>query len=274
METDVNILFIGDIVGRPGREMVQEHLQDLRKEYAIDFVIANYENASHGFGLTQKNANELLSYGIDCLTGGNHTWDKKELLALLDTYPILRPLNYPDGVPGSGMKVFEIGDEKLAVINLMGYHSMPMCNNPFLAAQEIVAQLHQDGIKNIFIDFHAEATAEKRGMMKLLEGQVSAIIGTHTHVSTDDLHIDKATAYLSDVGLTGCRDNIIGMDSKAPLHQFTTGLKSHYDIPKKCKKIMQVVSIEIDDGAAINAQKIKIFDNKETIITPAWIENQ
>jgi metallophosphoesterase (TIGR00282 family) len=268
----MNILFIGDIVGRPGREMLKEHLGRIRDEHNIDFVIANYENASHGFGLTSKNAKELFSYGVDAMTGGNHTWDKKELIPLLEEEAILRPYNYPEGVPGKGMMVFDVGGEKLAVLNLMGYHAMPMCENPFIKAKEVVAQLHNEGIKNIFIDFHAEATAEKRGMMLLLQGEVSAIVGTHTHVSTDDLHIAANTAYITDIGLTGCRDNVIGMEAKAPLKQFMTGIKTHFDIPKKCKKILQCVIVQIEDGEAITAKKLKVFDNANTITTQAWIE--
>jgi len=268
----VKLLFIGDIVGRPGREMIKEHLGMLKERFEVDFVIANYENASHGFGLSAKNAQELFSYGIDCLTGGNHTWDKKEIIPLLDLEPILRPLNYPQEVAGKGIEIFEVKNEKLAVINLMGYHGMPMCENPFRVAKEIIKQLHEDGIKNIFIDFHAEATAEKRGMMKLLEGDVSVIVGTHTHIGTDDIMIDKGTFYVSDVGLTGCRDNIIGMDIKAPLQQFLTGIKGHYDIPKRCKRILQCVIVEIENAKAINGLKVQLYDEKSIITKEAFIE--
>ena len=269
----MRIAFIGDIVGRPGREMLKKYLPQLRKEYEIDFVIANYENASHGFGLTPKNANEIISYGIDCMTGGNHSWDKKEIENIFDTHEILRPLNYPDEVSGHGYKVYEIAGEKLAVINLMGHYSMPMCDNAFRKARDIVDALHVEGVKNIFIDFHAEATSEKRAMMMLLQGKVCGIIGTHTHVSTDDLQISQGTAYLTDMGLTGCRDNVIGMDSKVPLKQFLTGMKGHYDIPKKCKKILQMLVLELDDGKCVNGIKLKYFDNDKVIKTDAWVED-
>ena len=270
----MKILFIGDIVGRPGREMIRDNLKALKERFEIDFVIANYENASHGFGLTPKNANELFSYGIDCLTGGNHTWDKKELTPLLETHNILRPLNLPDEVEGEGCKIFDINEEKLAVINLMGYYGMPMCDNPFRVISKKVEELHNQNIKNIFIDFHAEATAEKRGLMMLLEGKVSVIAGTHTHVSTDDLHISNNTAYITDIGLSGCRDNVIGMDKKAPLKQFLTGVKAHYDIPKKCKKILQCLVVDIENSNIKEALKLKIFDNKNEIITSAWNEDK
>ena len=268
----MRIAFIGDIVGRPGREMLKQYLPKIRKEYEVDFVVANYENASHGFGVTVKNANELLGYGIDCMTGGNHTWDKKDVESLFDTHEILRPHNYPEGVKGTGCKVYDVDGEKLAVLNLMGHYSMPYTDNAFRCAQKTVEELHDAGVKNIFIDFHAEATSEKRGMMMLLQGQVSGIIGTHTHVSTDDFQISQGTAYLTDMGLTGCRDNVIGMDKNVPVKQFLTGLKGHYDIPKKCKKILQIAIMDFSNGECINAFKLKQFDDGSFIKTDAWIE--
>lgn len=270
----MRIAFIGDIVGQPGRKMIQQHLKNAREEYGIDFVIANYENASHGFGLTFRNANELVSYGIDVMTGGNHTWDKKDIIPLFETHELLRPHNYPEGVPGTGCKVYDVNGEKLAVINLMGHFSMPYVDNAFRCAQEIVDNLKiVDGVKNIFIDFHAEATSEKRGMMMLLQGKVSGIIGTHTHVSTDDFQIANGTAYLTDIGLTGCRDNVIGMDEKVPLKQFLSGMKGHFDIPKKCKAIMQIAVMDFNDGKCTSAFKLKYFDDGRVLKTEAWLED-
>ncbi len=268
----MRIAFIGDIVGQPGRKMIQTHLKKLREEYSIDFVIANYENASHGFGLTSKNANELVSFGIDVMSGGNHTWDKKDILPLFETHELLRPHNYPKDVPGTGCKVYDVAGEKLAILNLMGHFSMPYTDNAFRCAKETVESLHVEGIKNIFIDFHAEATSEKRGMMMLLQGQVSGIIGTHTHVSTDDFQISKGTAYLSDIGLTGCRDNVIGMDSKVPLKQFLSGMKGHFDIPKKCKAILQIAIMNFSEGKCLDAFKLKVLDDGRVIKTDAWVE--
>jgi metallophosphoesterase (TIGR00282 family) len=269
----VKIAFIGDIVGRPGRDMIAKHLPKIKEEYAIDFVIANYENASHGFGLTSKNASELFSYGIDVMTGGNHSWDKKDILPLFYTLEILRPHNYPHELPGTGCKVYEVAGEKLAVLNLMGHYSMPYTDNAFRCAKNMVEELHAEGISNIFIDFHAEATSEKRAMLMLLEGRVSGIIGTHTHVSTDDFQISKGTAYLTDIGLSGCRDNVIGMDKKVPLQQFLTGMKGHFDIPKSCKKILQIVVMEISEGKCSEAFKLKYFDDNRVIKTEAWHED-
>ncbi len=269
----MRVAFIGDIVGNPGREMLKSYLSKIKEEYKIDFVIANYENASHGFGLTTKNANEIVGYGVDCMSGGNHTWDKKEIEALFDTHEILRPHNYPDGVNGTGCKVYDVAGEKLAVLNLMGHYAMPYTDNAFRCAKDSVETLHASGVKNIFIDFHAEATSEKRAMMMLLQGSVSAIIGTHTHVGTDDFQISNKTAYLTDMGLTGCRDNVIGMDKKVPLKQFLTGLRGHFDIPKKCKKIFQIAIMDFNEGRCESAFKLKIFDDGKVLKTDAWIED-
>lgn len=270
----MKIAFIGDIVGRPGRKIIDANLKKLRTEHNIDFVIANGENASHGFGLTVKNANELFGMGIDIITGGNHSFDKhKEMVTLLESQNVIRPYNYPEGVKGDGYKVFEVAGEKLAVLNLMGQYTMPTCDNPFNLASALIPELKEQGIQNIFIDFHAEVTSEKRVLFKMFEGEVSAICGTHTHVSTDDLQISEGTCYLTDIGLTGCRDNVIGMDKKVPIAKATTGLGGHFDIPNNCKSILQMLVIELDEGKAVDAYKIKILSGKsEAIITKAMIE--
>ncbi|ACZ12628.1 TIGR00282 family metallophosphoesterase [Sulfurospirillum deleyianum] len=261
----MRIGFIGDIVGKPGRGMLETHLRKLRKEYEIDCVIANGENASHGFGLGSLHAKELLSYGVDVLTGGNHSWDKKEIIPFLDVMPILRPLNYPEGVPGSGVRVLHVKDEKVAVLNVMGHYGMPMVENPFLRAQKAVNALQEEGIKSIIMDFHAEVTSEKYAMLHLLKGRVSAILGTHTHVGTDDLQVVEGTCYVSDVGLSGARDGVIGMDKEAPLKRFLTGLPASLDIPKKCKKIVQMIVMDIEEGKCVHAFKLKLFDDKAMV---------
>jgi len=268
----VKIAFIGDVVGRPGRVMIKEHLKKLRREYGIDFVIANYENASHGFGLTLKNAQELFDSGIDVMTGGNHTWDKKEILPLLETFPLLRPHNYPQGVPGSGCRIFEVAGEKLAILNIMGHYGMPYVDNAFRCARDTVLRLKEEGIIHIFLDFHAEASSEKRAMMMLLQGEISGIIGTHTHVGSDDFQIAKGTAYLTDIGLSGCRDNVIGMDSKVPLERFITGVSGRFEVPEKCKKILQIAMMTLEEGKCSEAFKLKLFDDGRIIRTDAWIE--
>jgi len=268
----VKIAFIGDIVGRPGRMMIKEHLMKLRREHDIDFVIANYENASHGFGVTMKNAQELLGMGIDCMSGGNHTWDKKEILPLLDSLPLLRPHNYPDGVKGTGCRIFDVAGEKLAILNIMGHYGMPYVDNAFRCARDTVASLKNDGVEHIFLDFHAEASSEKRAMLMLLSGEVSGIIGTHTHVGSDDFQIAKGTAYLTDIGLSGCRDNVIGMDSKVPLERFITGVSGRFEVPEKCRKILQIAIMNLEEGKCSEAFKLKIFDDGRVYRTDAWVE--
>jgi len=265
----VKIGFIGDIVGRPGRSMLEIHLRKLRQEFGLDLVIANGENASHGFGLGSQHAKDLFSYGADILTGGNHSWDKKEIIPLLDVMPILRPLNYPSGVPGRGVSVLHVNEEKIAIINVMGHYGMPMVENPFLRAQKAVDELIAQGIENIIIDFHAEVTSEKRAMHMLLKGKVSAILGTHTHVGTDDLQIVDGTCYVTDVGLSGARDGVIGMDKDAPLKRFLTGLPASLEIPKKCKKILQMVIMEVEEGKCVEAFKLRVFDDQERLIARA-----
>jgi len=269
----LKIAFIGDIVGRPGRRIIKHNLPKLKEQEGIDFVIANGENASHGFGITVKNADELFKCGIDLITGGNHIWDKKQdILTLLETRAVLRPDNYPNGVPGTGIRIVEINGIRLAVVNLMGLYTMPQVLNPFIHAVELVDRLHKDGIKHIFIDFHAEVTSEKRVLMQLLKGKISGICGTHTHIGTDDLEIENGTFYVTDVGLTGCRDNVIGMDSQIPIQKALTGLGGHFNVPNNCKAIMQMIVIEIDkDGNATDGYKIKLYDDHELRIIPAII---
>lgn len=268
----MKIAFIGDVVGRPGRTMIKEHLGRLRREYGIDFVIANYENASHGFGITIKNAQELLGCGIDCMSGGNHTWDKKEIEALLETPPFLRPHNYPPEVKGTGCRIYDVAGEKLAVLNIMGHYGMPYVDNAFRCARDTVAGLRKEGIDHIFLDFHAEASSEKRSMMMLLQGQVSGIIGTHTHVGSDDFQISEGTAYLSDIGLTGCRDNVIGMDQKVPLERFLTGVPGRFEVSEKCRRILQIAIMTLEEGKCTEAFKLKILDDGRMFRTDAWVE--
>jgi metallophosphoesterase (TIGR00282 family) len=269
----MRIAFIGDIVGKPGRLLLKKYLKHLQQRFHIDFTIANYENASHGFGLTEKNCKELLEYGVDLLTGGNHSFDKKEIVNLFDSYPLIRPLNYPLEMPGKGTYKTEVLGKQVAIINLMGYYTMPMVDNPFTTIQKEITQLKSEGYHHILIDFHAEVTAEKQALLQLLKQEVSAIFGTHTHVGTDDLQIVDGCCYVTDVGLTGCRDGVIGMESQAPLKRFLTGVSSSFDIPKKCQTIFQMIVCELDAyGQAKEAQKVKIYDDKPFMISKAWVD--
>ncbi len=269
----MRIGFIGDIVGKPGRLMVGKHLRQLKQEHSVDFVIANYENASHGFGLTEKNCKELLGYGIDMMSGGNHSFDKKEILGLFDTYPLIRPINYPQNTPGEGLFETTILGKTLAVINLMGHYTMPMVDNPFTKIIETVEALESKGITHIVIDMHAEASSEKQALLHLLKERVSAILGTHTHVGTDDLQIAAGCCYVTDIGLTGCRDSVIGMQSDIPIRRFLTGIGGHFDIPDKCKTVLQMIVFDLDgNGRCISSQKIKLLDNKGKYLTEAIVE--
>jgi metallophosphoesterase (TIGR00282 family) len=247
--------------------MLKQHIAAIKKVYEVDVVIVNYENASHGFGMSAKNAKELFKLPIDVMTGGNHTWDKKDIIPLMDEMPILRPINYPKATPGKGMEILEVAEHSLAIINLMGYFTMPMVDNPFTKIVEVVEALEEREVKHIFIDFHAEATSEKRALLALLKGRVSAICGSHTHVGTDDLTIDEGTCYVTDVGMTGCRDNSLGMDVKEVLDRFLTGISARFDVPNHCKKILQSIIFDLDDGGrCIKAFKVKAYDDMQAFI--------
>ena len=269
----MTIAFIGDIVGKPARLMLKKHLKRLQQEHQIDFTIGNYENASHGFGLTEKNCKELLSYGVDMMTGGNHSFDKKEILEMFDRYPLIRPMNYPKSLAGEGVFKTIILGEKVAVLNLMGYYTMPMVDNPFTMIREVVKELKEEGFKHIVLDIHAEATAEKHTILQMLKNDVSAILGTHTHVGTDDLQVLNGCCYVTDVGLTGCSDGVIGMKSDIPIKRVLTGLGGHFDIDETCKAILQMIVFELDEeGRCVEAQKIKIYGDKPKVMTKAWME--
>jgi hypothetical protein len=219
----MNLLFIGDIIGEPGRKIAKSLLPELRKQHAVDFVIANGENSAGGFGITPAIADELFNMGIDVLTSGNHIWDKKNINAYLDRTPaLLRPANYPQGNPGRGAGLFTLPGQnlKVGVLNLEGRVFMHHLLDPFTTAKTMVEELKKN-TPIIFVDFHAEVTSEKRALGWYLDGQVSAVIGTHTHVQTADEQIlPKGTAYLTDAGMTGGRDSIIGVNKEDVLHRF------------------------------------------------------
>ena len=231
MAAAMNILFVGDIVGRAGRELVNKGLKALVAEHNVDLVIANCENAAAGFGIPREIAEDLLACGIDVLTSGNHIWDKKEALGYIASEPrLLRPGNYPAGAPGHGSCVVRSRmGLAVGVINVMGRVHMPPLDDPFALVLREVESIRPRA-KVIFVDFHAEATSEKTAMGWHLDGRVTAVAGTHTHVQTaDERLLPKGTAFITDAGMTGAHDAIIGMDVEASLARFLTGMPSRFE---------------------------------------------
>ncbi|TDT69166.1 hypothetical protein EV215_1508 [Hypnocyclicus thermotrophus] len=216
----MKILIIGDIIGKPGRKILYEFLERKKEEY--DFIIVNGENSAAGFGITTKIADEFFEYGIDVITSGNHIWDKKEIYKYLDeNNALLRPLNYPKSVPGSGYIIKESKNgEKIAVVNLQGRVFMPLVDSPFEVIENILNEIKKE-TDIIIVDFHAEATSEKVALGWFLDGKVKAIYGTHTHIQTADNRIlSEGTAYITDIGMTGSHDSIIGMTIESVLPKF------------------------------------------------------
>src|SRR5437879_3192225 len=222
----MRLLFIGDIVGRPGRDLVRRGLSAIVDHHSIDLVIANAENAAAGFGITREIGDRLLEWGVDVMTSGNHIWDKKEALDYIGTEPrLLRPANYPSAVPGNGAYLARARDGvSVGVINVMGRVFLAALDNPFAVVLRVIEALRARA-RVIFVDFHAEATSAKIAMGWHLDGKVTAVIGTHTHVQTADERIlPKGTAYLTDVGMTGPHDSIIGVEVEPALNRFLTAL--------------------------------------------------
>jgi len=245
------IIFFGDIVGRLARKAVGECLQELKaSEYPPDFAIANVENASHGFGLTEKNYNELSNCGFNCFTSGNHIWDKKEIFQYIDKADkLIRPINYPKKTKGFGSRVFEIGETKIAVINALGRIFMHPADSPWEVVKKEVKKLKKI-TPNILIDFHAEATAEKVCFAKFCsELELTTFFGTHTHVQTADEKIINGMGYITDVGFCGISDSVIGMEYKTSLKRLSTGLPERYEIP--ASKTVEINAVEVLIDASI-----------------------
>ena len=244
----MNILLVGDIVGRPGRELVRKGLRALVDHHELDLVIANAENAAAGFGVTKDIGDTLLEAGVDVMTSGNHIWDKKEVFEYIGAEPrLLRPANYPAGAPGRGSYVAQTRDGRaVGVINAMGRVFMQPLDDPFVVVlREIEAIRHRTRV--IIVDFHAEVTSEKMAMAWHLDGRVTAVIGTHTHVQTaDDRILPNGTAYLTDVGMTGPHDSIIGMEVGPSLARFLSGMPSRFE-PATGNPRLHGVIIQADD---------------------------
>jgi metallophosphoesterase (TIGR00282 family) len=251
----MRVLFLGDLVGRSGRNAVIEALPNLRERYALDFVVVNAENAAGGFGITEQIMVELLDAGADVVTTGNHVFDQREALVFIERYDrLLRPLNYPAGTPGKGAGLFKAANgQDVLVINAMGRVFMADLDDPFRAVeQELEACGLKTGADAILIDFHAEATSEKEAMGYFVDGRASALIGTHTHVPTADEQIlPRGTAYISDAGMCGDFDSVLGMDKEEPLQRFLTKIASGRFTPALGEATLCGVAIDIDDATGL-----------------------
>ena len=257
----MRFLIIGDIVGRPGRRAVAQLLEGIRREEGVDVVLANVENVAGGFGITKKVYEELKNMGIDVLTSGNHIWDRKEVLEFIDKVPdLLRPANYPDGVPGRGHGVFEVKGKKFAVVNLMGRVFMDSgLECPFRTFDRIYEEVSKE-TKVILVDFHAEATSEKWAFGIYADGRASVVYGTHTHVPTaDETLLRRGTAYVTDVGMTGAWYSVIGMRAKEPIERFLLSMPRKFQVEEREEVVFNAVVVDVDEesGRAKDIKRIK-----------------
>ena len=259
----MKVLFIGDIMGEPGRRAIARTLHKVVAQHAVDLVIGNGENVAGGFGITPELAHELYEMGLAVITTGNHAWDKKEVLDFFRHEPrLLRPANYPDGVPGRGSIVVETpGGERLGVLQVMGRVYMPTLDCPFQVARREVARLKTE-TRAIIVDMHAEATSEKMAMGHFLDGEVAAVVGTHTHVQTADEQIlPKGTAYITDIGMTGPIHSVIGIKKEIAIEKFLTGMPRRFEVASG-PAVLSAVLVELDGavGKAISIQRFRIPD--------------
>ena len=257
----MRILFFGDVVGRPGREAVKEQTRRLKEEFGAALVIANGENSAGGSGITFQTASELFEAGVDVITTGDHVWDQKETAQLLQNDSrVLRPLNYPPNTPGRGSMIWQIEHQPaVAVINLQGRTFMPPLENPFLAVEAELPRLREI-TKIIFVDFHAEATSEKISLGRFLDGKVTAVIGTHTHVQTADEQIfPGGTAYLSDAGFTGPHESVLGREIEPVVRRFITGQPQRFEVATGQVRL-QGALIDVDErsGCATRIQRLSV----------------
>lgn len=260
----MKILFIGDVVGSPGRDMVQEYLPRLKQKYQPHITIVNGENAASGKGITEKIYKQFLSSGAQAVTLGNHAWDKKEIFEFIDQAPnMVRPANFPPGTPGKGLTFVKINKAEVAIINLQGRTFLPAIDDPFRKVDELIEEAKKR-TNIIFIDFHAEATSEKQAMGWYVNGRASVIVGTHTHTQTaDERLLPNGTAYITDVGMTGPYDGILGMDREAVLKRFQTSLPVRFEVTKEGRTQLNGIIAEVDDesGRAKKIQRIIINDD-------------
>ncbi len=243
----MKVLAIGDIVGEAGVKKLKEELPKIKKQEEIDFVITNGENAAGGMGLTERYFKDIVDAGTNVVTMGNHTWGKKDIFKFIDHHRLLRPANYPKGVVGKGCEIYECKGKKIAVMNFLGRVDLNiLTENPFVMAKEMVEEI-KDQVDMIFIDFHAEATAEKIAMGRFLDGKITALWGTHTHVQTADEQIlPNGTGYITDLGMTGPKDSVIGMDVNVSFKRFETTLPEKYKLAEG-ESMLNAVEFIIDD---------------------------
>lgn len=262
----IGILFIGDIVGRPGRSNLTDLIGRVKRKFSVDLVIANGENSAGGTGITREVADDIFRAGVDIITGGNHIWDKREALDLLmEERRIVRPANYPEGTPGHGFVAVEVGlpPRRALIINACGRTFMPALDCPFQVIDNILNKQYRQG-DIVLVDFHAEATSEKAALAWFLDGRVTAVLGTHTHVQTaDERLLPKGTAFLSDVGMVGPIDSILGVEPEPVLHKFLTGLPARFEVGKG-PIIFNAAYLQIDPatGKAVK-QPIRINERFE-----------
>ena len=267
------LLFVGDIVGKPGRELVRRGLSAIVRHHRIDLVIANGENAAAGFGITPDLADDLFAYGVHVITGGNHTWDKKEIVPYLaEQSRILRPANFPAGTPGRGQVVVRATNGvAVGVVNVMGRVFMTAIDDPFRVVLTALDAMKDDA-RIVLVDFHAEATSEKVAMGWHLDGRVTAVVGTHTHVATADARVlPNGTAYITDVGMTGPHDSVIGVDRHAILQRFQTGLPQRFEVATENPRLNAVI-VEADEvsGRATSIERLGLSERDiEDLVTQA-----
>ena len=256
----MNILAVGDLVGEGAVEKLKQNLAKLKEDNKIDFVIVNAENSAGGMGISTKIFNQLKALKIDCITMGNHTWGKMDIFTFIDDDILLRPANYTKGIVGKGYNIYNVNNKKICVINLIGRTDMGvLSDNPFTVIDEILVEV-KDKVDFIIIDFHAEATAEKIAMKYYLDGKVSLIFGTHTHVQTADEHVTQnGTAFITDIGMTGPVKSVIGMDVNASVKRFVTTLPERYKLATgECFLNGIVVKIDDKTGKALEIKRINI----------------
>lgn len=261
----MRVLFIGDVVGAMGREMITEYLPRLKKKYRPQMTIVNGENAASGRGITEKIYKKFLQDGVDVVTMGNHTWDNRDIFEFIDdAKKMVRPANFPEGTPGQGIVFVKVNQLELAVINMQARSFMVDLDDPFRKMTELVEEARKR-TPIIFVDFHGETTSEKQAMGWYLDGKVSAVVGTHTHVQTNDARIlPQGTAYLTDVGMTGPYDGILGMRREPVIEKFLTALPKRFEVVEQGRGLLSGCILDIDDqtGQAKDIQLIQINDDR------------